>query len=100
MRSRRAVTYLLYTVAIALIAVADGAMPYLRPRVVPVVAPPPPPPPPVVTVDPPKVDPPPPPKQEEPPRGEVVFVLDTTSSMTGLIDGAKRKIWSIVNFIS
>jgi Mg-chelatase subunit ChlD len=28
---------------------------------------------------------------------EVVFVLDTTGSMSGLIDGAKRKIWSIAN---
>jgi Mg-chelatase subunit ChlD len=30
-------------------------------------------------------------------RIEVCFVLDTTSSMTGLIDGAKQKIWSIAN---
>jgi hypothetical protein len=30
---------------------------------------------------------------------EVVFVLDTTGSMTGLIEGAKRKIWSIANAI-
>jgi len=28
---------------------------------------------------------------------EVCFVLDTTGSMGGLIDGAKRKIWSIAN---
>ena len=32
-----------------------------------------------------------------PTRLEMVFVLDTTGSMTGLIDGAKTKIWSIVN---
>ena len=31
---------------------------------------------------------------------EVVFVLDTTGSMSGLIDGAKRKIWSIANVIA
>lgn len=31
------------------------------------------------------------------PRIEVTFVLDTTSSMTGLIEGAKQKIWSIAN---
>ena len=31
------------------------------------------------------------------PRIEAVFVLDTTGSMGGLIDGAKRKIWSIAN---
>ena len=32
-------------------------------------------------------------------RVEVAFVLDTTGSMAGLIDGAKRKIWSIANSI-
>jgi hypothetical protein len=31
------------------------------------------------------------------PRVEVAFVLDTTGSMAGLIDGAKRKIWSLAN---
>lgn len=30
---------------------------------------------------------------------EVCFVLDTTGSMSGLIDGAKKKIWSIANSI-
>jgi hypothetical protein len=30
---------------------------------------------------------------------EVCFVLDTTGSMSGLIEGAKRKIWSIANSI-
>jgi hypothetical protein len=34
-----------------------------------------------------------------PQRIEVAFVLDTTGSMAGLIDGAKRKIWSIANSI-
>src|SRR5688572_14609655 len=29
------------------------------------------------------------------PKIEVTFVLDTTSSMAGLIEGAKRKIWTI-----
>src|SRR5262245_48262817 len=29
------------------------------------------------------------------PKIEVAFVLDTTSSMTGLSEGAKRKIWTI-----
>ena len=33
------------------------------------------------------------------PRVEVVFVLDTTGSMSGLIEGAKVKIWKIVNQI-
>ncbi len=31
------------------------------------------------------------------PKVEIVFALDTTGSMGGLIDGAKRKIWSIAN---
>lgn len=31
------------------------------------------------------------------PRVEMVFALDTTGSMGGLIDGAKRKIWYIAN---
>jgi hypothetical protein len=31
------------------------------------------------------------------PRIEVAFVLDTTGSMSGLIEGAKQKIWSIAN---
>jgi Mg-chelatase subunit ChlD len=31
------------------------------------------------------------------PRIEVAFVLDTTGSMAGLIEGAKQKIWSIAN---
>jgi len=30
-------------------------------------------------------------------RIDVVFVLDTTGSMSGLIDGAKQKIWSVAN---
>jgi Mg-chelatase subunit ChlD len=31
------------------------------------------------------------------PRIEICFVLDTTGSMGGLIEGAKQKIWSIAN---
>jgi Mg-chelatase subunit ChlD len=33
----------------------------------------------------------------EKPRIEVCFVLDTTGSMSGLIEGAKQKIWSVAN---
>jgi von Willebrand factor type A domain len=33
------------------------------------------------------------------PRVEVAFVLDSTGSMGGLIEGAKQKIWSIANGI-
>src|SRR5580765_6900252 len=36
-------------------------------------------------------------KAKAKPRIEVCFVLDTTGSMTGLIEGAKQKIWSIAN---
>jgi uncharacterized protein YegL len=35
--------------------------------------------------------------RHEPAHIEVAFVLDTTGSMSGLIEGAKRKIWSIAN---
>lgn len=38
--------------------------------------------------------------QKDTPVVEVVFVLDTTGSMSGLIEGAKQKIWSIVNHIA
>jgi Mg-chelatase subunit ChlD len=41
-----------------------------------------------------------PPTHTAKPRVEVVFCLDTTGSMTGLIDGAKQKIWSICNKIA
>ncbi|MBM4280145.1 MAG: VWA domain-containing protein [Deltaproteobacteria bacterium] len=34
------------------------------------------------------------------PRVEIVFALDTTGSMGGLIDGAKRKIWAIANEVA
>jgi hypothetical protein len=36
-------------------------------------------------------------KKAEAPTIEAVFVLDTTGSMGGLIEGAKQKIWAIVN---
>ena len=34
------------------------------------------------------------------PAVEVAFVLDTTGSMSGLIEGAKQKIWSIANQVT
>ena len=40
-----------------------------------------------------------PPVSQTGPRVEVAFVLDTTGSMGGLIDGAKRRIWSIARRI-
>jgi hypothetical protein len=39
------------------------------------------------------------PVEPKPRTVEVCFVLDTTGSMSALIDGAKRKIWSIANEI-
>ena len=39
-------------------------------------------------------------KKKSKPQVEVVFCLDTTGSMGGLIDGAKQKIWSISNQIA
>jgi len=38
-------------------------------------------------------------KSKDTPKVDVVFVLDTTGSMGGLIEGAKLKIWSIANQI-
>ncbi len=38
--------------------------------------------------------------QAESPSVEVVFVLDTTGSMSGLIAAAKEKIWSIANTLA
>jgi Mg-chelatase subunit ChlD len=34
------------------------------------------------------------------PHVDLVFALDTTGSMSGLIEGAKRKIWSIASFVA
>jgi len=51
----------------------------LNPEIVPVIAP--------VTTEAPAA------------RLEMVFVLDTTGSMGGLIDGAKQRIWGIVNTV-
>ena len=51
----------------------------------------PPSPPPIPLPDPPEVS------MNNKPSLEMVFVLDTTGSMGGLLEGAKQKIWSIVN---
>jgi len=39
-------------------------------------------------------------EQNDKPKIDVCFVLDTTGSMSGLIEGAKQKIWSIANEIT
>ena len=95
---RRYATYALFAVASVLVALAATAMPR-RPS-----PPPPPPSPPVVAVPtpPPPPSPPPvepPPQVQKAPRVDVVFALDTTGSMDDLIEGAKRKIWNVANFI-
>ncbi len=57
------------------------------------------PPPPTVAVPVPPVPVPPVPPQvpARRPQVDLVFALDTTGSMSGLLEGAKRKIWSIAN---
>ena len=90
MDKRRAITYSLIGGTLVLAAWAASAMPRLRSKQV---------------LDNHDVTP----KDDKPtqvttvpkarPRIEVVFALDTTGSMSGLIDGAKRKIWSIASFI-
>jgi Mg-chelatase subunit ChlD len=92
-KKKSKITYLLIGGTLCLAAWAASAMPRLRtqPKVLT---------PPEVQV-PTQKDPPPVvqiPKAR--PKIEVVFALDTTGSMSGLIDGAKRKIWSIANFIA
>jgi len=49
------------------------------------------------TAPPPQVVDPAPIVPAQAPRIEALFVLDTTGSMGGLIEGAKQKIWSIAN---
>ena len=49
------------------------------------------------TIEPTTIIKPPPVITNERPKVEVVFVLDTTGSMSGLIKAAKEKIWSIAN---
>jgi Mg-chelatase subunit ChlD len=39
-------------------------------------------------------------QQASRPRVDLVFALDTTGSMGGLLDGAKRKIWSLASFVA
>jgi len=55
---------------------------------------------PVPTIEPAHVAQPQPAQPVASPRVEVGFVLDTTGSMGGLIDGAKQTIWSIANAIA
>jgi hypothetical protein len=43
---------------------------------------------------------PPAPAQAARPKVDLVFALDTTGSMSGLIEGAKTKIWSIASFVA
>ncbi len=97
MKTNKRTTYVLFGGAIALVALAAAAMPN-RPKPAPPLAD-------LISDDgfpsvhPPAIAPTVP-QVKEPPKVEVVFALDTTGSMEGLIEGAKRKIWSIANFIA
>jgi hypothetical protein len=92
MNKRRLVTYLLIASTLCLVAWAASAMPRLRAtRVLPS---------PDLKTTPERPQPPQVSVPKAPPKVEVVFALDTTGSMSGLIDGAKRKIWSIAQFIA
>ena len=92
-KKRSKITYLMIGGTLCLAAWAASAMPRMttKPKVLPTTDP-------IVVTEP----------QPQPivnvpkarPRIEVVFALDTTGSMSGLIDGAKRKIWSIANFMA
>jgi len=90
-KKRSRITYLLVAASLCLAAWAASAMPKLKkPQTLT------PPDPVVFDGQPPKVVQIP----KAPPRVEVVFALDTTGSMSGLIEGAKRKIWSISQYIA
>jgi len=90
MDKRRYVTYGLLSTVLVLAVWAASAMPRTRGDKLP-------------THDIEHADKTTPPKVTVPqvaPRVELVFALDTTGSMSGLIDGAKRKIWSIAQFVA
>jgi Mg-chelatase subunit ChlD len=89
-RTRQRITYGVIGGTLCLAAWAATAMPRRAPSTIPTTDPPAPTAPRVTQ----RVDIP-----KAPPRVEVVFALDTTGSMSGLIDGAKRKIWSLAQFI-
>jgi Mg-chelatase subunit ChlD len=55
---------------------------------------------PLATSPPPSPPGPAPAVQAPRPRVDLVFALDTTGSMSGLIEGAKAKIWSIASFVA
>jgi hypothetical protein len=96
-RRRRALSYTLIGGAVltAALALAGRGRP---------LAPPPGPLPPLVPnvaiATPPPTLVPAPPVLVKRPRVELVFALDTTGSMSGLIEGAKRKIWSLASFVA
>lgn len=85
------VTYLMVAGALSLAAWAASAMPRTPVNTLPTLHDPEP-----IKVEP-RVEPPTPVVQipKAPPKVEIVFALDTTGSMSGMIEGAKRKIWSI-----
>jgi Mg-chelatase subunit ChlD len=83
---RRTLTYALLAGAIVAVVAAVGALRHRAVAGVPIV--------PALVVA-------PQPRAQAPrPRVELVFALDTTGSMSGLIEGAKRKIWSLASFVA
>ncbi len=84
-RIRPALSYVLVTAASALGLWAAFSLPHRAP-------------PPVVVAKPQPVVEQPRPQQR--PQVDVVFVLDTTGSMSSLLSGAKKKIWELARFIA
>lgn len=84
------VTYLMVAGALSLAAWAASAMPHTPPKIIPTHDPEP------IKLEP-KVEPPIVQIPKAPPKVEIVFALDTTGSMQSMIEGAKRKIWSIAS---
>lgn len=87
-RIRPAVSYVLVTAASALGLWAAFSLPHRAPA----------PPPKVVIARPQPVIEPSKPQQR--PQVDVVFVLDTTGSMSSLLSGAKKKVWELARFIA
>ena len=97
---QRITTYGIATTAVATVVLALWLKPWAHDRII--SDPPPPLMHPVPSVPAIAVDPPPPPipQMAEPAhRVDLVFAVDTTGSMGGLLDGAKRTVWSIASHV-
>jgi Mg-chelatase subunit ChlD len=87
---RRLVTYLVLAAGAVVVLATIGALNRRLPIAIPIASAP------AETV----LPPPAPTTTARRPRVELVFALDTTGSMSGLIEGAKRKIWSLASFVA